>query len=126
VIDYKYSSAANAKQRQADEDLLQAPLYVMAAEKAFGLKPAGMFYIGLRKKPAYAGWSDTEIGKIPRVAIPPDWVAQAAKRSIAAVEEIRAGRVEPAGTKRDKCARCSYRDSCRALPAGTLAAVEGA
>src|SRR5262249_3570182 len=38
VIDYKYSRAANVKERLTNENLLQAPLYLLAAEEKFGVR----------------------------------------------------------------------------------------
>src|SRR5205085_12157141 len=57
VIDYKYSRAQGIKERHTDESLLQAPLYLMAAERIPGVRPAGMFYLGLKGGILYKGWS---------------------------------------------------------------------
>ena len=40
VFDYKYSNAQNTKGKLENQNLLQAPLYLMAAERSFGVKPA--------------------------------------------------------------------------------------
>ena len=61
VIDYKYSGAQRTKERLKNENLVQAPLYLMAAEK-LGVNPAGMFYIGLKGGIVYAGWKDQSLG----------------------------------------------------------------
>ena len=84
VIDYKYSNAQNTKDRLKDENLLQAPLYLMAAEEFFGVKPAGMFYVGLKGGVVYAGWNE----------IPEGWLERKKEQALQVVAEIRAGRVE--------------------------------
>ena len=73
VIDYKYSTAQNTKDKLKDENLLQAPLYLMAAEKYFGVQAAGMFYIGLKGGVEYAGWNED----LPRAG----WSARRSRRS---------------------------------------------
>ena len=47
VIDYKYSAAQRVKDKLKNENLLQAPLYMMAAEH-LNVRPAGMFYVGVK------------------------------------------------------------------------------
>jgi ATP-dependent helicase/DNAse subunit B len=113
VVDYKYSAAPRTKQRRNDPNLLQAPLYVMAAEKAFGTRPAGMFYIGLKGGPLYIGWGDSPVPGIPADPIPEGWLENAEARTLRVVEEIRAGRVEAAPSNPDNCRLCDYRDVCR-------------
>jgi len=103
VIDYKYSSAQNTKDKIEDENLLQAPLYVMAAEEAFGVKAAGMFYVGLKGGVVYAGWSE----------IPEGWLERKKAQTLQVVAEIRAGRVDVAPANPDKCRYCEFRDACR-------------
>ncbi len=113
VIDYKYSARQRTKNRLEDDSLLQAPLYLMAAEKQFGVTPAGMFYVGLKGGVVYAGWRGaSETGLPDGLPFPPDWLERAAERARQAVEEIRAGRVEP--TPREEiCRLCDYGDICR-------------
>ena len=55
VIDYKYSAAQRTKGRLKDENLLQAPLYIMAAKEAFGVEPDGVFYVGLKRRRGIRG-----------------------------------------------------------------------
>jgi ATP-dependent helicase/DNAse subunit B len=105
VVDYKYSNAQNTKGRRDNPNLLQAPLYLMAVEKFFGLKAAGMYYIGLKGGVEQAGWSAAEL--------PPDWLDQSRERTLAIVEQIRAGRMEVAPADRDKCRFCDCADVCR-------------
>ncbi len=100
VIDYKYSAAQRTKARLTDERLLQAPLYLLGAEKGLGVKAAGMFYVGLKRKVEYAGWSDS--GMLDSIPLPEDWLQKTAERTLQAAAEIRAGRVEADPADRDK------------------------
>ena len=110
VIDYKYSAKARTKARLTDENLLQAPLYLLAAEKA-GYRPAGMFYVGLKGGVEYVGWSDSELlGSLP---LPENWLEEATRRTLQAAAEIRAGRIEPHPADSDHCEFCDYCDVCR-------------
>jgi ATP-dependent helicase/DNAse subunit B len=111
VIDYKYSNAQNTKDRIEDENLLQAPLYLMAAEGFFGVKPAGMFYVGLKGGVVYAGWSES--GLLDGVLFPDRWLERKKQQTLQLVAEIRAGRVEPAPANPGKCRYCEFRDACR-------------
>jgi ATP-dependent helicase/DNAse subunit B len=125
VIDYKYSRAEKTKERLTNENLLQAPLYFLAAEKFFGVKPAGMFYAGLKGgKVVYAGWSDS--GLLDSIAIPPEWTTAAEQRTLRIVGEIRGGRIEPQPSNPEHCRFCDYRDVCRWESRAAAAAAEGA
>ncbi|MGA3016222.1 MAG: PD-(D/E)XK nuclease family protein [Bryobacteraceae bacterium] len=117
VIDYKYSGEKNTRDRKDNDDLLQAPLYLLAAERFFGLEPAGMTYIGLKGGVVLAKWKDGDL--------PAGWREAATARTMAIVAAIRSGRMEVAPKDRDKCRYCDFRDVCRV--AGEEAAVaEGA
>ena len=116
VIDYKYSGAQNTREKLKDENLLQAPLYLMAAEKYFGLKAAGMFYVGLKGGVVYAGWSE----------VPEGWLERKKEQTLQVVAEIRAGRVGSAPAKSDKCRYCEFRDVCRVEVGEAEAMAEGA
>jgi ATP-dependent helicase/nuclease subunit B len=116
VIDYKYSSAQSTKDKVMDENLLQAPLYLMAAEECFGLKAAGMFYVGLRGGVVYAGWEEILEG----------WLEQKKEQTLQVVAEIRAGRVDAAPANPGKCRYCEFRDACRVAAVEAEAMVEGA
>jgi ATP-dependent helicase/DNAse subunit B len=117
VVDYKYSNAQNTKGRRDNKNLLQAPLYLLAVEKFFGLKAAGMYYIGLKGGFQPAGWEASELE--------PDWLDQARTRTLAIVEQIRAGHVDVAPSDRDKCRFCDCADVCRIEIAQPETAVEG-
>jgi ATP-dependent helicase/DNAse subunit B len=111
VIDYKYSAAPGIKSRLKDKNLLQAPLYMIAAERAFGVKPDGVFYVGIKAGIEYAGWSHS--GILKSLPIPDDWLEVAERRTLQAMHEIRAGRVEVAPAKPANCRFCDCRDICR-------------
>jgi RecB family exonuclease len=116
VIDYKYSNAQNTKDKLKDENLLQAPLYLMAAEEFFGVKAAGMFYVGLKGGVVYAGWKE----------VPEHWLERKKEQALQVVAEIRAGRVESMPANPDKCRYCEFRDVCRVEVGGVEALAEGA
>ncbi|HTS66151.1 MAG TPA: PD-(D/E)XK nuclease family protein [Candidatus Acidoferrales bacterium] len=126
VIDYKYSAPQRVKAKLKNENLLQAPLYLLAAHECFQARPEGMFYIGVKSETVYAGWSDTALmGGMP---MPQNWLADTRGRALRIVEEIRSGRIEAAPADRDNCGFCDFRDACRVdlgQPSG-LPAAEGA
>jgi ATP-dependent helicase/DNAse subunit B len=124
VFDYKYSNAQNTKGRRNSDLLLQAPLYLMAAERCFGARPAGMFYIGLKGAVAYEGWSEDGLLKVG--PMPENWLETAAERTRRAVAEIRSGRVEPAPADPGKCRFCDSQDICRISAAQARTLAEGA
>jgi ATP-dependent helicase/DNAse subunit B len=104
VIDYKYSGAQGTRNRAADRNLLQPQLYVLAVERLFGLRAAGMFYWGLKGGIQRKGWSEP---------FPPGWREQAIATTMRVAGEIRAGRVEPGPADPGKCRFCDFRDVCR-------------
>jgi len=124
VIDYKYSSAQRVLDKPKDETLLQAPLYLMAAEKYFGLKPAGMFYIGVKKEVRYAGWSVRPL--MDALPLPENWFEHTRERALRIVEEIRGGRIEVAPANRDNCVFCDAKDICRVDSRAAQTRAEGA
>ncbi|HEV3199492.1 MAG TPA: PD-(D/E)XK nuclease family protein [Bryobacteraceae bacterium] len=114
VIDYKYSRAQRTKERLTDENLVQAPLYLMAAEKVFRVKPAGMFYIGLKGGIVYAGWNEAQVQGMPDGnPFPQEFIGNAGERTLQVVQKIRAGRIEVAPADADNCRFCDCRDVCR-------------
>jgi len=114
VIDYKYSAAARVRSRLGDDRLLQAQLYGMGAEQAFGVKPVGMFYLGVKGKIQYVGWSDENL--LTGEPFPAGWFEQARERTLGVIEQIRAGRVEPDPADLKHCEYCDFRDACRVEP----------
>jgi len=117
VIDYKYSNSQRTKDKRDNGNLLQAPLYLMAAERCFGLEPAGMYYVGLKKEVVYVNWKD---------ALPAGWSTDAERRTLYVVGQIRSGRVEPAPADIEKCRYCDCRDVCRVVIRQAAAEAEGA
>ena len=115
VTDYKYSRSVKAKLQ--DENLLQAPLYLIGAQRCFGVEPAGMSYVALKSGVEVAGWE---------AEFPEGFFEQAEKRTLQAVEDIRAGRVAPDPADRDKCRFCDFRDACRVESRAEATAAEGA
>ncbi len=115
VTDYKYSRSAKA--RVEDENLLQAPLYLMAAQRVFGVEPAAMWYVALKGGVEVAGWE---------AEFPEAFFEGAEARTLRAVEEIRAGRIAPEPAHRDKCRFCDYRDACRVEARAAEVVAEGA
>ena len=125
VIDYKYSKTS--KDKVENQDLLQGPLYWLAAERAFGLQPAGMYYCSLRDGVQYAGWGeqpDWLAGAAIRPS-PREWLDSAIERSVAASRQIVDGRTAPCPSDLSKCRLCDFKDICRYEGAVTAIA-EGA
>ena len=126
VIDYKYSKK-KVSEYTGDKNLLQGPLYWLAAERALELQPAGMYYCGLRDRVEYGGWGEP-LGSLRAGAIMPfasDWLSTAAERAVRAAGEIAAGRIVPAPSDVSKCRFCDLRDVCR-YTAAEAAIVVGA
>jgi ATP-dependent helicase/nuclease subunit B len=121
IVDYKYS----ARDYTRNESLLQGPLYLVAARRCFDLEPAGMYYCGVRDGVKYRGWSD---GAAPIAAQPlsREWMDAAVARTLGASEAIRAGRVDPNPTDRERCRYCDFRDLCRIESMAAASLAEGA
>ncbi len=116
VTDYKYSRSVKAKVE--DRNLLQAPLYLIGAQRVFGVAPAGMQYVGLKAGVEVAGWEDGEF--------PEGFFENAEIRTLQAVEQIRGGTIAPSPADPAKCGFCDYRDVCRFETRAGEAMVEGA
>ena len=114
VIDYKYSGAQRVKERKNGSGL-QAPLYLMAAEKTFGARPVEMLFVGLKGGIECVGWKVDEF--------PAEWQT-AGDRVLQIVEQIRMGRVAPAPADTGNCYFCDVRDVCR-IETAKPAAIEG-
>jgi RecB family exonuclease len=123
VLDYKYSAAPRVKDKLKNENLMQAPLYMLAAQH-LNFRPAGMFYVGLKGGIEYAGWSDD--GRMDSLALPEEWLETTRERTLRMVEEIRGGRVEIVPADRDSCRFCDAKDVCRIEVATATAEAEGA
>jgi ATP-dependent helicase/DNAse subunit B len=127
VIDYKYSVAASVKAKLKDETLLQAPLYLMAAEH-LQKRPLGMFYAGVKGELVYAGWAHGPVAGVAPdgLPMPEGWLESARERTLEIVREIRAGRVEALPADLKKCAYCDARDVCRIDVEAVRTVAEGA
>jgi RecB family exonuclease len=119
VIDYKYSG--NVKSRVEDNEsgsLVQGGLYLLAAERAFGLDPIGMFYCALKGKVSWDGWHAPVTGLERRgescgLAQIRELMDRAELKAVETREAILAGRVEARPADPKKCDWCEYRDICR-------------
>jgi ATP-dependent helicase/DNAse subunit B len=116
VIDYKYSAAAKIRER-IDSDPVQAGLYLSAAERFFHLRPAGMFYCGLRQSVSWEGWHANIPGLGIGEARTPDGLRElmtsAETRAIEVFEAIAAGHREVRPADRGKCRFCDFNAICR-------------
>jgi len=121
VIDYKYSAGSKIRERveeHAAGNLVQAGLYLLAAERQFGLAPAGMLYCGLRKEVVWDGWhmpiSGLEgIGESCTPARLKELTDGAVARAVASFESITSGRTAPEPADTAKCQWCDFQDICR-------------
>ncbi len=119
VVDYKFSTAANTKDKVDDESKLQGPLYALALHRVFGHHPSAMVYASLKDKVHYYGW-----GSVPGLnldPITPDWMDRALDRVRTAVAEFRSGVIHPRPMNTGPCRYCDYRDACRVEQPTTLA-----
>ena len=123
VLDYKYSAAQRVRDKLKNETLLQAPLYLLAAEH-LKVRPSGMFYVGVKGGIEYAGWSaDRSMGSL---ALPENWLEITRERARHMVQEIRRGRVEILPADRDSCRFCDAKDICRIEAGAAATQAEGA
>ena len=78
------------------------------------MKPAGVFYYGLKKNSTVVGWSDPPgYFRIRSEALTQEWIEGAVAQTRAAAEEIRRGRIAAAPASLDLCRYCDFRDVCR-------------
>jgi hypothetical protein len=99
--------------------LLQGGLYALAVERELGLKPAGVFYYGLKKDLRVVGWSDpTGAFKIAAEPLTRAWIDGAVDRARTAAEQIRGGRIAPDPVSLELCRLCEFCDVCRYEGAG--------
>jgi ATP-dependent helicase/DNAse subunit B len=121
VIDYKYSPGNKVRERVADSEegnLVQAGLYMLAAERAFGLTPVGMLYCGLKKDVSWGGWhlelpGLDRIGESHTAEALRELMDRSAYSAIKVHESIVAGEIAVQPRDSKKCAWCDYRDACR-------------
>jgi ATP-dependent helicase/DNAse subunit B len=127
VIDYKYSAKDKLRERTGKSEEgqeLQTGMYLLAAEKQFRLKPAGMLFCGLKKGVAWEGWhlpmaGFEEAGESCSAGALRDLMKTAERAAIEAHERILGGRIAVSPADRDQCKWCDFRDACRveSLPA---------
>jgi RecB family exonuclease len=114
VIDYKYSKKQVAEYI-SNQNLLQGPLYWLAAERQFELRTAGMYYCTLRDEVNYGGWGESpdwlDLAAVEPFA--PEWLNAAAERSVRAAQEIATGSIAPAPSDMSLCRLCDFKDVCR-------------
>jgi len=125
VIDYKYSKK-KVSEYTGSKNLLQGPLYWLAAERGLELQPAGMYYCCLRDRVEYGGWGK-QLGSMRATAIEPftpEWLTAAIERGMRAAGEIAAGRIVPEPADVSKCRFCDFRDVCRYAAAEVAIAEE--
>jgi hypothetical protein len=128
VIDYKYSAALKIRQRvDASElgDSVQGGLYLLAAERAFGLEPAGMLYCGLRKDVEWGGWHAAirgleRVGESSTKARLRELMDAASAKTVETFDAIASGTIAPRPADTDKCKWCDFRDICRVESAAAI------
>ncbi len=120
VIDYKYSAQGKLKERieeSAAGNFVQAGVYLLAAERAFGLQPAGMLFCHVKKGVKWDGWHANLPGLDVGEKMTADAVAEvasAAEQTVLRVhDEITSGRVAAHPRDQSKCVWCECRDICR-------------
>ena len=113
VIDYKYSKAVNARKSIEDATKLQAPIYLLAIERAFGLKPAAMVYYSLRDELKIHGRGTVPGLQTKLEPLTREWLDEAQVRIVESVRQLRAGRIVPAPASTEPCRYCDVRDVCR-------------
>ncbi len=118
VIDYKYSTQVKGRVEETESGgLVQGGLYLIAAEKAFGLEPVGMLYCGLKGKVAWEGWhapvAGLNVGEACHGGRIRELMETAEKKATETRQGILDGRVEAQPADEKKCAWCDYRDICR-------------
>jgi ATP-dependent helicase/DNAse subunit B len=123
VLDYKYSAAQRVKDKLENPNLLQAPLYMMAAGH-LKFRPAGMFYVGVKGGIEYAGWSET--GLMDSLVLPDNWLETTRETTLRIVNDIRSGRIDILPADRDSCRFCDAKDICRIETAQPALLTEGA
>jgi hypothetical protein len=114
IVDYKYSAKANVTAKMDKVTLLQPGLYALAAERTLGLKPAGVFYFGLKKDLKVVGWSDPPGAfGIKTEPLTRQWIDGVVQIARTAADEIRGGRIAPLPASLELCRLCDFRDVCR-------------
>ena len=121
VIDYKYSAGNKIRERVGESEegnLVQAGIYMLAAERALGLVPVGMLYCGLKKDVTWGGWHIplSEFDGIGSSCLP-DVLRELMEGAVTSATEVHeailSGGIAVSPGDRKKCDWCDYRDACR-------------
>ena len=95
---------------------MQGPLYLLAVEKVFGLKPGAMFYCGLR--------DDVQLKE---QTVTRERLTTAETTALRIGTEVREGHAEPRPADVEPCRYCPFKDVCRyEVAAAELTVAEGA
>jgi RecB family exonuclease len=121
VIDYKYSAGNKIRDfvgESEEGNRVQAGLYMLAAERVFGLVPAGMLYCGLKKDMSWGGWHLAIAGleRIGTSCLPEtlrELMTSAEQSALQVHEAITSGAIAVKPRDEKKCDWCDYRDTCR-------------
>ena len=119
VIDYKYSGQIKGRVKENESgNQVQGGLYLLAAERAFGLDPVGMLYCGLKGKVQWEGWHAPvagleRVGNSCQRELIRKLMQDAEQNAMETREAIAAGRAEVRPADKKKCDWCDYRDICR-------------
>ncbi len=119
VVDYKYSTQVRGRRKENESGgSVQGGLYLLAAERALGLNPVGMLFVGVKGRVEWEGWH-VQIAGLERTATVctrerlRELMDRAEQAATSAHEGILAGRIEVRPADRKKCDWCNYRDICR-------------
>ncbi len=120
IIDFKYTRPVNLRRYisgHEDGVRVQAGVYLLAARECFQLEPAGVLFCAIRREVRWDGW---HAGLPLRVGRGEEGGARLAELMQEAVDliqrtvnEIAAGRIEPAPADPDMCGFCEFIDICR-------------
>ena len=133
VIDYKYSAGNKVRERVEESEagnLVQAGLYMLAAERAMGLKPIGMLYCGVKKETSWGGWR-LQIAGLERIGEGRtrqelrELMEESAQRAREVHTAITTGKVAVRPLDGKKCAWCDFQDACRVETMAAEVAVAG-
>jgi hypothetical protein len=115
VIDYKYSPSARIRDRVAAPGV-QGGLYLLAAERFFGLEPAGMFFCSLRQPITWEGWHaipGLKLGEWQTPAALRELIVEAEQKAVESHQSIISGHKEVHPADPNKCRYCDYQSICR-------------
>jgi ATP-dependent helicase/DNAse subunit B len=124
VIDYKYSPAIRIRDRPG----VQGGLYLLAAERDFGLQPAGMFYCALREPIAWEGWHaipGLKLGEATTPSVLRELIAEGEQQARETFDSIAAGDKQVRPADRAKCRYCDYNQICRIEESGSRLLASG-